>query len=786
MPEKVKKSRKSDFVLNLVKGGVFAVIAIAVVTSSFFLENRFAARGEVVEEKTFEFDYVEQNFVPDRGVIRFAGEEEHGFVNDVEVLASSDDEYVFGLNSGKFWGNFVVSNAQVNVVVGKVVLIPDHAAFDVEFDGKRIELAVYDGDVYVGLLDDEVEISEYVDEYDDIFVNKILVPRDTQIKVSLSKLDERIEALLYSKLVKELKYSAIAETDRESDWVKDNFSKDRKFVESTKQAVISDTIFKGASISDTAMGRFIFWAKENFTFIPDKKNEMIFDHLFTYLDDSIFYANEGDEAESNSSWEEFNGYLATLPTSVSGGEEFFDRLDKYIDELSVFGPEDEQYEILQKMLDKKILARRDVYEVVNMYWLDVYDGLKAGSVAAEEALDRYYTYFDKTLGKDTDSDFYRDYITYNNQLFDNLLLRYSIFYRDGYFAIKDVLERELLGLYEEGQLKDELAQAFISNKITFLKRLMNFFFEGDVTVEEAKEILSRLIEEVDDLMPVDDSGVAVIELFESQLENIGDFYGYLNSPEYHISKTYGINHEERYRSYLDEKDKIWDFITIQEEVLGETGVEVSIADVKREIGAVFEENVDVSVFEVGEVETVDQRYVGVKGMIGGYPFDATYDRDQGSLKDVYTYGELVSDRAVKLGNLLDLMVSKFADLAEVEVEEEEFTEESLAQRRARLFITEKVAEFGFMVDMENVSILDEANAVYRVQEASLEGYEDISVMFDFMMNIEKATNIFMTVKGEPVTFDEEFTLEELATMVVAEYDFSEGISVRPDVSKISR
>ena len=79
---------------------------------------------------------------------------------------------------------------------------------------------------------------------------------------------------------------------------------------------------------------------------------------------------------------------------------------------------------------------------------------------AEEALNSYYEYFDQTIGENSDADFYKMYITYQNQLFDNLLLRHSLFYKDGYFAIKNVLEQTLIDLYVSGQLKDELKQAY--------------------------------------------------------------------------------------------------------------------------------------------------------------------------------------------------------------------------------------------------------------------------------------------------------------------------------------
>ncbi len=759
------------FAGNIIKVMVFFLVGGIALAGNFFLENRLADGEGLMSDVFTAFDYELENMIPSNGVIRFADEDEYGFANLAVVeFSNEDNEYVLNLGSGKIWGDFTVSNAKVNIVAGRVVIIPGGASFDLEFDGEKIGLSVFDGDVYVGFLGEGIVAEEYLDQYSSVFMNKILVPRDTQVSIPLKKIGPKLESLLYLKLVKEFKYSAIPSSKKTSTWVEENQKKDSRYHEFLEQNLVSEIIFKGSSTADSLMNDFVFWAEENLTFVPEKKYEIIFSHLFEFLDDAIFYVNEGDETASNSSWDDFSGYLVSLPVSISGSDDFFNRYNSYIDALEVFSPADNQYFVLEKLLEKKLLSGWDVYEVLDAFWLDVYEGLNSGSVAGEEALNKYYGYLDNfIIGDRSDLEFYKNYITYQNQLFDNLFLRYSVFYRDGYFAMKNVLEQELLAVFEDDE---ELSRELISNKIDFLKRLRKFFLDGEIEVAEAKQILSRLVEEIDELMPLDGSDVAVIELFETRLDDIGDFWGYLNSPEYHISKTYGATHEERYESYLDEKDKIWDFINIQEDVLGETVVEVTVADVVAEIEAVFFASADISEVEVGEIEAVDERYINVQGVVGGYPFDAVYDRDKDLLNDVYTYNELISDRPVKIGNLLALLQERFADLADVDFgEEEEFTIESVAERAARLFIAELIAGHGFVIEMDDVSVVDELNAIYRVEEIYGDGNEDIVMTFDFVMNGEKAINLFLVVKGDPFVLDGEYTLEELASIASAEEDF---------------
>ena len=103
--------------------------------------------------------------------------------------------------------------------------------------------------------------------------------------------------------------------------------------------------------------------------------------------------------------------------------------------------------------------------------------------------------------------------------------------------------------------------------------------------------------------------------------------------------------------------------------------------------------------------------------------------------------------------------------------EEEFTIESVAERAARLFIAELIAGYGFVVEMDDVSVVDELNAIYRVEEIYKDENEDVVMTFDFVMNGEKAINLFLVVEGDPFVLDGEYTLEELASVASAEEDF---------------
>jgi hypothetical protein len=764
-PIVVKKLNKGS-ASRYLRAIVFSVLTLAIVVGNFFFESSTMAADTEVKEG-IEFNFSDENVIGDYGVIRFPENKVHSFDSDVRVVEQKAGQYVFDVEKAHLWANFSLSTDNINFIVDDLVLVPRGASFELFFDGNEFSLQVYDGDVYLGIVDEGVEITKFEDQYSPLFMNRMLVPRDTQVSFAVSKLDEDLHPLLNSKLVKELKLSGIASSQREELFVVDNIDKDQAFELNLKQDYESAVLRKGAYDAGGIVSDVIFWSEANLSFVPDKKETILVNHAFINLEDAIFYASESMDTERDKSIAAFDNEVSNLPFSLREGDYFEERYASYIDQLSVYGPTEPVYSVLSELLDSQFKMEEFTYDVVNSYWLDIYKAMGESDVAAEKALDNYYGYFDNTLGDIKDDDFYTMYLIYNNQLFDNLLLRYSLFYKHGYFVIKNSIEQNLLERFDEDDILREVKQSFIDKKIDFLKRLRKHFFAGEIEAADTKDIFESLLNEVDDLMPADSSSVAIIELFKTQLEDIEDFYGYLRSTEYH-SLAYGVTHEDRFDVYLDERDKIWSFVDIQEDVLGEVVADKDdVTDVAENIEQVLNSVEEVTELTVGEVKQSDQRYVEVSGVIGGYPFDAIYDRDIDSLDDIYVYGEAISDRPVKITGLLSVLYGKFTDLAE-ENGEEDLDTETYAQRAARNYIASKVAEFGFEITIEDIILVNELNAIYNIKEIKIEGINDKVVTFDILMaGDELVTNILIYIDGSLTLLDGKFTLEELAGMIKA-------------------
>lgn len=751
-PKKMIQAQKTPFFAgNIVKTVVFVLLASAAIGGTFYLESTYVKGDFLVQENSSE-----ELLIPPNVLMNFDGE--------YDIQADND---VYSLKNAHLWADFSISNKNTNFWIENVVLIPRNATFDLKYNGTKIELEVYSGDVYIGFWPDEDLPLTIVDQYDSGFINSLLVPEGNQVKIPIKKVNEDLRPLLTSKLLKEFKYSVIPHSSEEAEWIIENQKQSQRFLSTYKQDYRSKVLAGGEVKRDGFLNKFLSWSTENLTFVPEKKEEVQVRSVFVDLDAAIFYAVDGDAPKMRSS---LSAYHAAT-SGVLKGESYQSQFNQYLSELMAFGPGDSEYEVLLFLLD---MRGSDPYQMLDFYWYNVYRGIDQGKTNADSALDSYYQKYNSTVASDDAQ--YQAYLGYQNQLFDNLFLDSSMFYRDGYFVMKDGFEVALLDSYSSKNDREELAQSFVARKIDFLKRLKKYFFAGDLEVAETKKIFKRLIGGARDLLPKDnDGGIAVIELFQTQLDDINDFWGYLNTPEYQ-GQLYGSTHEERYDAYLLERESIFSFVDIQQDVFGEVvAEELTVFEVMVEVEKVFELYEDVTDLEIGEIENPQQRYVPVHAVLGGYPVKANFDRDTGNLQEVYVYDELISDRAVRVDNLLPLLQNKFADLAEnFNPDDGEITIETTAQRTARLYIARLVSDYGFDVEIDNVSVFDNKNAIYRVEKITYEGYEKVEVTFDLIMNGEKVTHLFMTVNKDPRVIDGEFTFEELVGLVEAERNFQEN------------
>lgn len=730
----------------LVRAVFFALICFGVLAGSYFLERtnvviEDVAPGEIVFSES-------EAKLPDSGYVV----SDKANVSDILKLNKIDGSgYVFDLKEGRIWGNFSNSVSKINMKVGeKIVVIPLFSSFDLSYKDGILDLSVFEGNTYIGFLADGAKQSGYINEYDPSFGNVLLVPVGVKVEIPLKKVDERVFKLLQSKLAKEFGYSFIPESSYKDSFVKKNLSKGIKFSEVLKEEK-KDEFSDGVSVSFSQFDKI----GEKIAVFEDKKNDYNYKELNSYIYSALSAQSQG---EIDTALNEFK-----LSCSDLCDADFF---EKWLIDLFVFESSDPEFKVFLFLVDQS----REFFDrpyLLSLFTASYERGMDEKG-AAGFAYSAIYSELEKVFGTIKDEALYRKFLSYYNQIFQNFLLKYNILYKVDYFEMKAALEKELFSTYYGGQLKDEQKQEFVSEKISFLKRLKRFFFDGKVDLEDAKKVTRFLIESIDDYMPSKTSQNAVVGLFENELNDVGDFWGYINNAEYSKSSLYGQTHKERYEVYLEERDQLVTIIDVQKDILGGDVVATDTpADVKNNIETIFWE-IGAKDVKVEDIADVHDRFVKVAAVLNGYVFNAEYDRENNSVRGVYAYGENLTDSSVKLSLLAEFLAKNLEDVVSESDVKEGAASETNAQKIVKTLIAKKISENGFNAGMGSVDVLDPVNAVYRLNEVSTQG-SGIKVSFDYFANNEIVKNVFVFKDKDGVALTGEFPLVDLKGIVEDEH-----------------
>jgi hypothetical protein len=148
------------------------------------------------------------------------------------------------------------------------------------------------------------------------------------------------------------------------------------------------------------------------------------------------------------------------------------------------------------------------------------------------------------------------FIQRQNQALDNLFFQHASLYRQNYFTNKLFIENKYLSLLPAGKDKPEEIQGVISQRIDFLRRLQNFFLDGEVPLVDAQNILALLFSEISKIELPANYLVAVTDLFNERLANYGVFSRFLNSPEYVSSSVRGSTPRQRFEQFKADNQQV--------------------------------------------------------------------------------------------------------------------------------------------------------------------------------------------------------------------------------------
>ncbi|MBD3270642.1 hypothetical protein GF376_03895 [Candidatus Peregrinibacteria bacterium] len=556
---------------------------------------------------------------------------------DSRLLLSYQDaensEFVFQLLDGRAWLNNRFSNASVNLLASGALIEPGQSIVYVEKDDDKALIYSHQSYLYVNFVEVNYVVQGVINYTSDRVVNSLLLPQGAQVTIFKSKLENNIDTiarLLFSKLIKEFQYSVFDKTKlRSDDWLDQNTELD----DATSIRIVNERLSRirdrGIEYQDLESLNYQIDQKMNefanfLTFSDEKIAQRNLEFLYSYLFDSQYLFDTGKKEKAQNRLNEFESRADAL--IIEYGSDLKRQYDqKLLEEfryLSFVSPNDSLYglkEVLADMyieslqgsdneIDAKFAILSDQINTINFHASNNSQGL------IKSAFESYMSDINSIfVNHEENLDQYVDLVQQQNQLLNNLFSKYADFYRLDFFKSKLAVENAYLDLLDEGQDKYEEIQTIILQRINFLRRLQEYFLDGDVPTIDAQNIVNLLINETDKLQLPSDVSVAVSKLFNERLRDFGIFHQFLNSPGYVNNSQKGITLRDRFERFKLEQGENISFEEVRQEVAAmdgreldyEQGILIDDESDQNQEALIDEERITVNVNDV-ETESINE------------------------------------------------------------------------------------------------------------------------------------------------------------------------------------
>lgn len=728
----------------------------------------------------------------DRGLVRLS----QNAVVAVDVLDVQKDAYVLNLHRGRLWLNSLYTSARLNVVANGAYVIPDYAAVDVSLDDQKTTVYAHRHQASVGLVPLNFKAQAAKLFPDDEFINSYLLAEGNQTTVyadKITKNESTLRKLFYSKLVKEFPFGAIDPQVLSTDtWLRENTKLDsvmeNKIADDSTQMIRA----RGQKISDVnntfglAVHRFYNFLTFSEAKVFDRTNDDIFDHF----GDAKYLLLFGQTTKAK---ERLDLFKKMLDDEVSARGDAYkavvvQRVRYEYDQLAHISPDD-SLAPAKAAVSNYLLSHlgsnedeiREKFLLVRATMNSVYDLADTSSQSARQSLEDYFAQFTKVVDQEkTRLGRMRNILAEENQVMDNLLRSYPIFYRDRFFAMKSQLEQQWLALLPDGEGKNEEKQTIVSTKIDFLRQLKTYFLADKIAVDDAKQIVFRLFREADDLQLPPDQQVAVNELYAKRLEDFGVFFRYLNSPEYVGTTLHGASRKNQFQEFVQAQEEQISIDEVRQEILGNQTVPVIttqqiLAQVQKDFAAIGAASVSL-----GSLRDVDQRIISVSNVVvTGLSIRGQYDWNNKLLAEIYAGDALLSAEPVKLSNLELLIQTKtqrpkpqpaVQPVPEPSPVPEPVPTVSKTERVAKILLIQKLKAGDIATTEADLLVNDLSKSLFTVRSAILVSDQSVSFSLDVDGKNSVVTNLVVHTASGDKPVNGSLNLADVSAQVKAAFE----------------
>lgn len=678
-------------------------------------------------------------------------------INDFNV---DEEQFELTLIQGKIWGNLLNNFFDLRINSGKIAAIPSLSLFNIEYDGTRTNIFAQKHDVTVEIL------------ANDRVINKLWIAEGNKAQFLDTKIDqepETIEQLLYSKLVKEFNYGRAANITIDQDsWIVENIQKDNKLKTSIDEKFIKSIREMGLKNISTDSLRFqtkqfLSDLREALTFTDQKKASSLISDIFENINDAAFLYIQGNSTDAGVRLSLFKDDIKdpVIIQNEFANELLYKELANYLEDYLYLTPDNKLYPI-KELLYEEIFnskARKDLpieeqYNLLTLKLNDVYDALEIGSNDADIILERYFELYE-TLTKNYRDNIIeiQDQIIRQNILVDNLLFLNSDLYKIGIFESKKKIEEDYLATISGSRDKKEQRQTFINEKINLLSRIQYFLFNEELDPADARQIVFRLLADMEELKQDTLDLTAINDLFEKRLADFGLFWEYLKSDEYSTTPLHGATHLERFEAFKEIQKQNITFEDIRKEIFG-TSAQLNLtagdvlARVKKDLNDEGIVNIEFGFYE----DTTKTKVPILSAEVNKIVFRGTYDWDRELLSNIIIDDKIVTQEGIKLNKAKSFILG-YIDTQSGSIvvpdEEEPIVKENEVAKTAKVFVVGKFSDLGVVLNEENVAIVDFNNGIYRVIDVYFNENRRVVFSFDYYSKDDKVTNVIvMTAAGE--------------------------------------
>jgi hypothetical protein len=342
------------------------------------------------------------------------------------------------------------------------------------------------------------------------------------------------------------------------------------------------------------------------------------------------------------------------------------------------------------------------------------------------------------------------------------------------------MEEDFLLALESSNDKKEQRQTFISNDIDLLSRVRYFLFNEKLDTVDARKIVYRLIQDIEDYQDGTVDIAAVNDLFSKRLSDFGVFWEYLQAAEYSSTQLHGASHSERFEAFKKIQEEVLSFEDIRQEILGsENASNESIEEITvKALKDLKEAGIQDVVFETYS-DTTKTRIPMSSARTGGIEFRATYDWDRQLLSNIIVENTVISQDGVKLLKASKFITETVASLSRAEEKDvtdpsagEEVDKLSDVKRVASVFLAEKFSKMGVVITMSNVEIVDLDAGYYKVANVYFSEQKNAKFSFEYSTTDDKVSNLVVQTEGGEKTVSDTFSSMFMKNLVLKIYDES--------------